>query len=205
MKAGLALAWLLLPAVALATAIPPPTAETWPIDPAGSEVQFSVRKFWFAHERGTFPRLHGTLRRIDTRSGPDLMEVDATVQVADLQMDDPDHRARALGPDFFDAARFPRIRFDSEPFPRDHLVTGGTVHGMLTLHGQRHPVALSLQASKCPGQPLGCVIRVHGTILRTHFGMNALRGVLGNRVELDLRIATTSGAQQPSPAGSSLP
>jgi polyisoprenoid-binding protein YceI len=185
-KAGLALALLLLPACALATLQPP--AQTWPIDPDGSEVLFSVRKLWFAHERGTFPQLHGTLRRIDSGAGTDTLEVDATVAAADLQMDDPDHRARALGPDFFDAARFPWIRFESDPFPLDVLAAGGPVRGRLTLHGVRRPVTLALQASACPGQPLACPIRVRGTILRANFGMQALRGVLANRVELDLRI-----------------
>ncbi|MGH8215829.1 MAG: YceI family protein [Rhodanobacteraceae bacterium] len=186
MKARLALALLLLPTFALGTLRPP--TQTWPIDPEGSEVQFSVRKLWFAHERGIFPQLHGTLRRTDSSTGPDLLEVDATVAAADLRMDDPDHRARALGPDFFDAARFPWIRFESDPFPLDKLATGGAVRGMLTLHGTRHPVTLALQASTCPSQPLACAIRVRGTILRSNFGMRALRGVLANRVELDLRI-----------------
>lgn len=191
MKAGLALALLLLPTLAVAALLPP--AQTWPIDPDRSEVQFSVRKLWFAHERGTFPQLHGTLRRIDGRTGPDLMEVDATVEVADLRMDDPDHRARALGPDFFDAAHFPWIRFESDTFPLDVLAAGGPVRGMLTLHGARHPVTLALQASPCPSQPLACPIRVRGTILRTNFGMQALRSVLANRVELDLRIMVGAG------------
>jgi polyisoprenoid-binding protein YceI len=190
-KAGLALALLLLPAYALAT-LPPPM-RTWPIDPDGSEVQFSVRKLWFAHERGTFPQLHGTLRRIGSGAAEDVLEVDATVVAADLQMDDPEHRVRALGPDFFDAARFPWIRFESEPFAQDELTNGGPVHGLLTLHGVRRPVTLALQASKCPAQPLACTIRVRGTILRANFGMQALRGVLANRVELDLRIMVGAG------------
>lgn len=198
MKAWLALA-LLLPALVLA-ASRPPMPQTWPIDAARSEVQFSVRKLWFAHERGTFLQLHGTLRRIDSSAGPDLVEVDATVAAAGLQMDDSDHRARALGPDFFDADRFPWIRFDSDPFPMDRLVSGGVVHGMLALHGVRRPVSLALQVSACPSQPLDCPIRVRGTILRSNFGMHALRGVLANRVELDLRIVLRSTANAAPPA-----
>ncbi len=187
MKVAFALA-LLLPGLAVA-AVPSPTPRTWPIDPVQSQAQFSVRKFWFAHERGTFPQLHGTLRRIDTHIGADLVQVDATLDVAKLLMDDPGHRAHALGPDFFDAAQYPWIRFDSDPFPMSELVTGGIVRGMLTLHGERHPVTLKLQPSDCPRQPLACVIRVHGVIARSIFGMRAWRGVLSDRVELDLRIS----------------
>ncbi|HET9818194.1 MAG TPA: YceI family protein [Rhodanobacteraceae bacterium] len=188
MRAVLALALLWLPGLAAAAA-PSVAPQTWPIDPARSQAQFSVRKFWVAHEHGTFPQLQGTLRRIDTSIDADLVEVDATLDVAGLRMDDPDHRARVLGPDFFDAARYPWIRFDSDPFPFRVLANGGTVHGMLTLHGERHPVALTLQPSDCPRQPLACVIRAHGSISRSTFGMHAWRGVISNRVKLDLHIS----------------
>lgn len=187
MKAAWALAWLLVPGLAPAAA-QAAGLQTWPIDPARSQAQFSVRKLWFAHERGTFPELHGTLRRTVAPNGADLVEVDATLDVSKLEMDDHDHRARALGPDFFDQARYPSIHFDSDPFPFEELITGGTVSGMLTLHGERHPVPLILKPSACPRQPLACVIRVRGTIERSRFGMRGLRGVLSDKVELDLRI-----------------
>lgn len=190
MKLPLALALLLLPAFGVAHASE--TAQAWAIDPAQSQVQFSVRKFWFAHVRGTFPALSGTLRRIDTRIGADLGRVDADLAVAGLRMDDADDRARALGPDFFDAARFASIHFDSDPFPMSELVAGGVLRGMLGLHGERHPVTLALQPSDCPRQLLECVIRVRGAISRSAFGMRGWRGVLSDRVELDLRIVLRS-------------
>lgn len=186
MKAALALA-LLLPCLALAAA-PASETRTWPIDPAQSLAQFSVRKFWFAHERGTFPNMRGNLRGIDSAAGLDLAEVEATLDVADLQMDDADDREHALGGNFFDAARFPVVRFNSDPFPLVELAGGGNLHGLLTLHGERHPVAFALLPSDCPRQPLECMIRLRGTISRSLFGMRMWRGVLSDKVELDLRI-----------------
>lgn len=168
------------------------TAQTWSIDPAQSQVQFGVRKFWFAHVRGTFPGLSGTLHRIDTHIGADLGRVDADLAVDGLQMDDADDRTRALGTGFFDAARFPSIHFDSDPFPMSELAAGGMLRGMLNLHGERHPVTLALEPSDCPRQPLRCVIRVHGTISRSAFGMRGWRAVLSDKVELDLRIVLRS-------------
>ena len=152
-----------------------------------------MRKFWFAHVGGTFPGFSGTLRRIHTHIGADLVQVDATLDVADLQMDDANNRAHALGPGFFAADRFPVIRFDSDPFPLDELASGGTLDGLLTLRGARHPVTLALQPSGCPRQPLACVIRAQGTISRSLFGMRGWRGVLSDKVELDLRIVLNSG------------
>lgn len=205
---------LLLVLAAFGSAQAAETAQAWSIDPARSQVQFGVRKLWFAHVRGTFPALSGTLHRIDTHIDADLARVDADLAVAGLQMDDADDRARALGPGFFDAARFPSIHFDSDLFPMDELAAGGALRGMLSLHGERHPVTLALQPSDCPRQPLQCVIRVHGTISRTAFGMHGWRGVLSDKVELDLRIVLRSsinaassepGSHTEDPAPGALP
>ena len=180
----------LLAGTSVLPATPPDSgAQTWSIDAARSQAQFSVRKLLFAHVRGTFPGVFGTLRRTDTHSGTDLVQVDATLDVAGLEMDDADARVHALGPRFFDAARFPVIRFDSDPFPLDELAGGGTLRGLLTLHGESRPVHLALLPSECPHQPRACAIRVRGVIVRSRFGMGAWRGVLADKVELDLRIS----------------
>jgi polyisoprenoid-binding protein YceI len=189
-----ALVFALLAGSVLPATVPDSSAQIWSIDAARSQAQFSVRKLLFAHVRGTFPGLSGTLRRIDTHIGADLGQVDATLEVAGLEMADADNRAHALGANFFDAGRFPAIRFESDPFPLDELATGGTLRGLLTLHGERYPVILLLLPSDCPRQPLACVIRVRGTIVRSNFGMGAWRGVLSNKVELDLRISLAEPA-----------
>lgn len=186
MKAALALALLYLPCLAL-PALPAAT-QTWTIDPAQSQAAFSVRKFWIAHVRGTFTHLHGTLRRIDTRQGADLAEVDASIDVDDLVTDSPQHTARVLAPEFFDAVRYRHILFASDPFPLGELATGGPLRGTLLLHGIARKVTFALQPSGCPRQPLACVIRVRGTISRSAFGMRAWRGLVGDDVKLDLQI-----------------
>ncbi len=187
------LAWQTAPPPAPPTA----AAEVWSIDAAKSQAQFSVRKFLFAHVRGTFPVLSGRLHRVGTPASPDLVQVDATLEVAGLEMDDADDRAHALDRNFFDAGQFPFIRFDSDPFPLEELASGGALHGLLTLRGEQHPVTLALQPSDCPHQPLDCVIRVHGAISRSRFGMRAWRGVLSDKVELDLRISLGNPAAPP--------
>lgn len=180
--------WLLVAALALPALAGAAAPAVLPFDPAQSQVQFSVRKFWFVHVRGTFPDVRGAVHRITTSDGADLAEVDATLAVSGLRMDDAHDREHALGDTFFDARRFPVIRFDSDPFPWLALTTGGPLRGMLTLHGERHPVTLTVQPSECPMQPVTCMIRVEGSISRSAFGMRAWRGVLSDRVRLDLRI-----------------
>lgn len=193
----LALALLLLPAAGIAQASA--TAQSLCIDPAQSQVRFMVRKFWFAHVRGTFPSLSGTLHRLAGGTGAPLGRVDAELAVADLQMADAGERARALGDGFFDAARFPAIRFDSDPFPLDELAAGGPLRGLLALRGKRLPVELALRPSDCPRQPTACTIRAHGAISRAAFGMHGWRGVLSDKVELDLSIVLCPPADPVAP------
>lgn len=195
MKAALALA-LLLPCLAL-SAVPTSGPHSWPIDAAQSQAQFSVRKFWFAHVRGTFPGLRGSLRQMDARAGVDLAQVYATLDTAGLQMDDASDRKHALGPGFFDAERYPVIHFDSDPFPLAALTGGGSLRGLLLLHGERHPVTFELLPSDCPRQPIECVIRVRGDISRSDFGMRGWRAVLSDKVQLDLRIVLRVAAPAP--------
>lgn len=186
--------WLLALALLLPGFAPAQTAtrdvaqHTWAIDPAQSRVDFTVRKFWFVHVRGTFPALSGTLHRLDTRIGVNLGQVDAALDASGLRMNDQDAQARALGPGFFDVAQYPHIAFESDAFALDELVSGGALRGVLTLHGESHSVALTLQPSNCPREPLTCVIRVRGVISRSAFGMRDMRAVLSDKVELDLEI-----------------
>jgi polyisoprenoid-binding protein YceI len=153
-----------------------------------SQVRFSVRKFWITHVRGTFTHLRGTLRRIETPLGVDLAEVDAYIDVTDLVTDSPSHTARVLAPEFFDAARYRHVLFDSDPFPLGELAAGGPLRGTLLLHGVARRVTFALQPSACPRRPLGCVIRVRGAISRSAFGMDAWRGLVGDSVKLELGI-----------------
>jgi polyisoprenoid-binding protein YceI len=162
--------------------------ESWPFDPQRSHATFSVRELLIAHVRGEFAALHGSLRRTRTRTGADAGVVDASIELGDLVMHKAGDRARALGPEFFDAARHPRVRFDSDPIPWSELATGGELHGTLTLRGQSRPVAFTLLPSNCPARPLACRIRVHGALSRAAFGMHAWRGVLSDKVELNLEI-----------------
>lgn len=159
-------------------------SEIWPIDSAHSSARFSVRTLWFTHERGTFDGVHGELRRND--AGRDV--VDAWIDAGSLSMGDAHALEEARGPGFFDVADYPRIHFVSSPFAPAALSEGGTLEGILDLHGQRRWVQFTLLPSSCPAQPLAYPIRVHGTLSRSAFGMRAHRGLLSDKVVLDLDI-----------------
>jgi len=159
-------------------------SEVWPIDDAHSSARFSVRTLWFTHERGRFDGVHGELRRNDA----DRDSVEAWIDAGSLDMDDAHTLEEARGPRFFDVAHYPRIHFESYPFADAMLREGGALVGVLDLHGQRRWVQFTLLPSACPGQPLACPIRVRGTLSRSAFDMRAHRGLLSDKVALDLDI-----------------
>lgn len=158
--------------------------QTWPISSQHSFVQFSVRTLWFTHERGRFEAVYGQLRR----SGAERDVVDAWIDAGSLQMDDTRALEEARGPGFFDVAKYPRIHFVSLPFADALLREGGTLEGILDLHGERRWVQFTLQPSACPEQPLTCAIQLQGKLSRSAFGMRAHRALLSDKVALDLNI-----------------
>lgn len=158
--------------------------QTWPISSEHSFVQFSVRTLWFTHERGRFEAVYGQLQRSEAERDV----VDAWIDANSLQMDDADALKQAQGPGFFDVARYPRIHFVSSPFADALLRDGGTLEGILDLHGDRRWVQLKLLPSGCPEHPLTCAIRLQGRLSRSAFGMRAHRALLSDKVALDLNI-----------------
>ena len=139
-----------LPAVLLAAVLAahalPLAAETLPVDPARSHAEFGVHVLWFGKIVGRLDDLQGTLD-LDRRRG--VATVDVHVAAAAVRMDDRRYADWARGPDFFDAARHPQIRFVSQPFPLDRLQQGGVLEGTLTLRGISRPVRFELLSQPC--------------------------------------------------------
>lgn len=139
-----------LPAVLLAAVLAahalPVAAETLAVDPAHSHAEFGVRVLWFGKIVGRLDDLQGTLD-LDRRGG--VATVDVHVAAAAVRMDDRRYADWARGPDFFDAARHPQIRFVSQPFPLDRLQQGGALEGTLTLRGISRPVRFELLPQPC--------------------------------------------------------
>lgn len=156
------------------------------IDPVRSHAEFSVRLLWLHSIHGRFTQIAG-----EVQLGADGMAtVDAMVTLDSVTMASARSRRQMLGPDFFDAQRYPRVRFQSDPLPGARLTQGGAIEGWLTLRGVTRHVRLHLHPADCRQLVASvCVIDVSGTIRRSRFGMNAHPAALSDQVELGLLIA----------------
>jgi len=115
---------------------------TWKIDPAHSEVDFTIRHMGISNVHGRFGNINGTITLDDkdvTKSS-----VNATIDVTSVDTGVAQRDNHLKSPDFFDAAKFPSATFVSKSVTKSG--DGYTVVGDLTLHGVTKPVTLQLDA-----------------------------------------------------------
>ncbi len=173
-------------------------------DAQDSSAAFRVRLVWLQTVSGRFDDVEGRVL-IDPEGR--RVRVQASIRVNSVRVHPAHYRPRLLGKHFFDAARYPRIRFESSPMSLQALRDGRHLKGTLTLHGISHPLTLQLSNTNCPGPALaGCTLRLKGWLNRTQYGMRSYRAFVSPRVRLDLSIrlrpATPPIPPAPRPAAS---
>lgn len=174
----------------------------------GASVKFSVTIFSLFKKSGQFGRLQTTFLRSGT-----AVKVDATIATDSVVMRSKSDAALLMSGPYFDAKRYPEIRFVSDAIPYAILGSGGKIQGNLSLRGKTlkqeflvHKSACVARSQAAPGAPpITCVIEIEGSLRRSEFGMTARRGIVSDRVDLSLRIpieqaSLPSGKPDPSPS-----
>jgi polyisoprenoid-binding protein YceI len=148
--------WITKTAIAIAIAITLPVlahADTWQIDPAHTNVEFSVRHMMISNVKGQFQKTSGTI----TINGndPTSAKIDATIDAASINTRVDKRDAHLKSPAFLDVDKFPTITFKSTKVeaagPGKWKVTGD-----LTLHGVTKPVVLDVEGTGTPiTDPMG--------------------------------------------------
>ena len=129
-----------------------PLTGTWAVDPAHTNVNFSIRHFGISQVHGRFDDLAGTI--VADAAHPEKSSVQFTIQTAsvntNVKMRDDDLRS----PNYFDAAKYPQITFQSTRIERGRR--GSFVaDGNLTIHGVTKPVALPFHVAGPIKDPFG--------------------------------------------------
>jgi polyisoprenoid-binding protein YceI len=148
------------------SAVAIPTGE-WAIDPVWSSLEFEVKKLGLMAVKGRVPGFTGTIR------GGDHPSIEGTVDVSSITTFDETRDGHLQSPDFFDAARYPELRFESTHIGSlgDELV----VRGDLTIKGITKPVELKGRYVGAGLDPMGnerIGLELAGTIDRTEFGLD---------------------------------
>jgi polyisoprenoid-binding protein YceI len=177
-------AWTLPAAAAAPDAVP--ALETRTLDSKRSSADFEVKVLWLIGVHGRFGKVHGTVA-IDRFHG--TIAADARVDVDTITMRSHRYEEWVKSDEFFDAGRYPQIRFVSDSFPLERLRTGGQVNGVLTVRGIDKRLVFEVAPSACPDAiASACPVEAGGSIRRGDFGMQSRRGTLSDKVDLGFSI-----------------
>jgi polyisoprenoid-binding protein YceI len=142
-------------AIAIAMLIALPVlahADTWQIDPAHTNVEFTVRHMMISNVKGQFQKTTGTI----TINGndPASATIDATIDASSVDTRVERRDTHLKSPDFLDVAKYPTITFKSTKVEADGSGKF-KVTGDLTLHGVTKPVVLEVESSGAPVKVMG--------------------------------------------------
>ena len=118
-----------------------PTAATYTIEPAHSSAHFKVRHLMIANVRGEFSKVSGTVK-FDP-SNPAASSIAAEIDVNSINTREPDRDKHLKSADFFDAANYPTMKFQSKTVAADGP-QGYKVTGDLTIRGTTREVVLNV-------------------------------------------------------------
>jgi len=188
----------LLVAILVAFAAPA-LAATWQIDPAHTNVSFSVRHMMVSNVRGEFTTVSGTVE--GDEKTPTQAVITATIDAASIDTREAKRDGHLKSPDFLDVAKYPTITFKSkkiEPAGAGQF----KVTGDLTLHGVTRDVVLDVSDVTQPVKdPMGksrAGARATTKIDRKDFGINwskAMDGgglVVGDEVAISIDVEATA-------------
>jgi polyisoprenoid-binding protein YceI len=126
----------------------------WKIDPAHSEVNFSVRHMMISWVRGRFEQFTGTVDFDEQQ--PARSTVDVQIEATSISTREPKRDGHLRSPDFLDAEKYPYLTFKSKQvkvLDKQHAV----LIGDLTIRNLSKEVSLDVEYNGQAKSPWGTV------------------------------------------------
>lgn len=163
-------------------------AETYKVDPVHSSVVFRISHLGFSYTYGRFNDISGVLC-VD-ESDVSKCFIHMNVKVASIDTHNAERDKHLLGPEFFDANKFPLISFKSKSV-RTLGNNRYEVTGDFSLHGVTRAIKVIAEHVGKGNDPWGgyrrgfeCVF----TIKRSDYGMKQMLGPVGDEVRIFLSV-----------------
>jgi polyisoprenoid-binding protein YceI len=125
---------------------------SWQIDPAHSEVNFTVRHMMISNVRGQFQKFSGTVDFNET--DPARSSVEVQIDAASINTREPQRDAHLRSADFLDAENYPYLTFKSKQVVKTGSNSGHIV-GDLTIRNVSREVVLDVEYSGQAKSPWG--------------------------------------------------
>ncbi len=145
---------------------------SWYIDPAHSQIQFSVRHMMISNVRGRFEAFSGTVD-VD-EADPTRSTVNVQIEGASINTREAQRDAHLRSPDFLNAEAYPYLVFKSKGFERLDR-THGRLIGDLTVRDVTREVVLDVEYNGQARSPWGTVsagFSAQAKIDRKDWGLN---------------------------------
>jgi polyisoprenoid-binding protein YceI len=171
----------------------------WVVDPMHSEVQFKVKHLVISTVTGTFNVFDGSL----TTDNEDFTNayIDFSLDVTSIDTNQTDRDNHLKSADFFDAEKYPAMKFTSTAFTKSG--DDYKLEGHLTIKDVTKPVTLDVEfggtATDFYNQEKAG-FEVSGKISRTAFGLTwngvteAGKIVVGDEIKLAINVQFTKQA-----------
>ena len=158
------------------------SAEKLQADPAHSTAGFSVKHMTVTTVRGQFDKFTSTLDF--NEQDPTKSSVTTEIDTNSINTHQESRDKHLKSPDFFDAAKYPKITFKSTKWEKTD--NGFKVTGDLTMHGVTKPVTFDVETDSKPHKtPMGTSIynaSAHGKLKRSDFGLTWNKALEGGGV-----------------------
>jgi polyisoprenoid-binding protein YceI len=164
---------------------------TWNLDPFHSNAQFTVRHLGISNVQGEFTKITGTVMLDDTDITKSTVNVTIDVGSVDTRVSRRDDDLKS--PNFFDAAKFPSITFQSTKITKagDGKLT---VTGNLTIKDVTKEITLDVSGPSAPITAMGSQRRglsATTKINRQDFHVSADPGMVGDDIAIQIDCELT--------------
>ena len=144
----------------------------WVIDPTHSEVQFKIKHLMITNVTGSFNLFNATVET--TEEDFSKASVEFTAEVASINTGNEQRDGHLQSPDFFDAAKYPTIKFVATKFESVDQDGSYELYGNLTIKEVTLQVKLDVEFGGVVKDPYGNIkagFSIHGKINRKDFGL----------------------------------
>ena len=164
----------------------------WVIDPMHSEVQFKIKHLMITNVTGSFNMFQASVQTEDE----DFMraKVSFTAEIDSISTGNEQRDAHLKSEDFFDAARYPQLKFVATKFENVDNDGSYELYGDLTIRDKTQPVKLDVEFGGVVKDAYGNTkagFSINGKINRKDFGLtwSAVTETGGVVVSDEVRIA----------------
>lgn len=142
------------------------TKTTWAVDPTHSEISFKVKHMMISTVRGFFKEFDAKIEASKDDLSDASFSFSADINSVNTNNEDRDNHLKS--DDFFNAAEYPKMTFESTSFD------GETIKGNLTIRDVTKEITLNTDMSGIAVDPYGQTkvgMEISGEINRKDFGL----------------------------------